>query len=216
MSRPDHLTAGERLRLMLLGWGAVGLSYAATGYWPRSATVLGESALDRAIAYTPQAIWLYLAFFLLIPATYLAAPPQRVRWLSRAMPCTAVVCGSVFLLYPTALDDSAYPASTQAGWSGALLRLLLASDTARNCLPSLHAALTLLCVAAWQQRDRAWRSAAVLALGAGICLSIVQLRRHLFIDLTAGLLAGALGGALACWLQARRAVAAPLEDPHAP
>lgn len=180
-----------RLRMMLFGWGSVGLVYFSTGAMTGPATVLAESAIDRMVPYNPSAIWLYLSFFILIPCTYLCAPIDRAGWLARSMPLAALVSGIVFVAFPTTLQ---YPQARFDGAGGSLLALLLANDTPRNCLPSLHAALTLLCVWALFDRRRLLRSALVILLGAGICLSVIQLRRHLSIDLAAGWLVGLASG----------------------
>ncbi len=185
---PDLIT---RLRLMLLGWGSVGVIYFTTGAMTGPATVLAESAIDRLIAYNPSAIWPYLAFFVLIPYAYLRADLQRARWLARSMPLAALVCGLVFVLMPTTLI---YPEPVIEGAGGWLLQLLLQNDSSRNCLPSLHAALTLLCVWALFDTRRKLHTAVVLLVGAGICFSVVQLRRHLTIDMAAGWLAGLASG----------------------
>lgn len=184
-----------RLLYLLAGWGSVGLVYFSSDLLQGPGVLLPETALDRAIRYTDSAIWLYLSFFILIPYAYLAAQPARVRWLARAMAISALICGTVFLLYPTTL---AYPPVGEgSAWSTQLLRALQAADSSQNCLPSLHGALTLLCVWALAERERPLRSLLVLALGLGIAYAIIALRRHVSIDLAAGLLAGMASGALA-------------------
>ncbi len=187
-----------RLRYMLLGWGCVGLIYFSTGLLEGPAAVLPQTAPDRLIAYNPGVIWLYLSFFVLIPYTYLAGPAARVPWLARSMQLCAVLAGAVFVLYPTTM---LYPPASVGGGAGAhMLALLLAGDSSRNCLPSLHGSLTLVCVWALLERARPLRSLCVLALGVVICYSIIALRRHVWIDLSAGLASGIACGALAAWI----------------
>ncbi|MEC5159731.1 MULTISPECIES: phosphatase PAP2 family protein [unclassified Janthinobacterium] len=204
------MTPWSRLRHLLLGWGGVGLVYFSTGFLGRPATVLPELALDRLIPYNPAGIWLYLSFFILIPYTYASVAPRRVRWLSRAMPLCAALSGVVFLLFPTTLN---YPPLAAGGADAQLLQLLLASDSSSNCLPSLHGALTVLCVWALCEPGRPLRAALALLLGLAICYSIIQLRRHLSIDLGAGVLAGLLCGAL---LKLRAPAPAPLFNRETP
>lgn len=180
-----------RLRLMLLGWGSVGLVYFSTGAITGPTTVLAESAIDRMVPYDPSAIWLYLSFFFLIPYAYLSASIERARWLAFSMPIAALISAIVFVVFPTTLQ---YPPARFDGAGGSLLALLLANDSPRNCLPSLHAALTLLCVWALLDARRVLRTALIVLLGAGICFSVVQLRRHLSVDLAAGWLVGLASG----------------------
>lgn len=181
------MTASTRLRHLILGWGAVGVVYTLTGLFQGQGATLPETALDRMIPFDPAGIWLYLSFFLLIPYAYFSVDAQRVLWLRRSMQGTALFCGLVFLLWPTTLR---YPPVSGAGIDVALLRLLQAGDSSQNCLPSLHGALTLLCVWALLDARRVLRSVLVLGVGVGICVSIIQLRRHVSIDLGAGLAAG--------------------------
>lgn len=189
------MTFFKRLLYLLAGWGSVGLVYFSSDLLQGQGVILPETMIDRAIAYSDAAIWLYLSFFVLIPYTYLVVSPARVRWLARAMAVSAVICGVVFLLYPTTL---AYPpVGDGMGWSTQVLRMLQTMDSTQNCLPSLHGALTLLCAWALFERDRPIRSALAVLLTLGICYAIIALRRHVSIDLGAGLLVGMAGGALA-------------------
>lgn len=163
----SSMTVRGRLLHLLAGWGSVGLVYFSSDLLQGQGVLLPETALDRAIPYSDAAIWLYLSFFILIPYAYLKADAARVRWLARAMALSALMCGVVFLLYPTTL---AYPpVGDGAAWSTQALRLLQAADSTQNCLPSLHGALTLLCAWALCERRHQFRSALAIALGAAIC-----------------------------------------------
>ena len=204
---PSSMTARGRLLHLLAGWGSVGLVYFSSDLLQGQGVLLPETAIDRAIPYTDAAIWLYLSFFILIPYAYLVADAARVRWLARAMALSALSCGVVFLLYPTTL---AYPPVGEgSAWSTQALLLLQAADSAQNCLPSLHGALTLLCVWALCDRRHLVRTALAVMLGLAICYAIIALRRHVSIDLAAGLTVGIAGGMLAKMqvsLTARRAI----------
>jgi membrane-associated phospholipid phosphatase len=207
MKSVDTMTLYSRLLHLLAGWGSVGLVYFSSDLLQGQGVLLPETALDRAIPYRDSAIWLYLSFFILIPYAYLAADAARVRWLARALALSAVLCGVVFLLYPTTL---AYPPVGEGNaWSTQALRMLQSFDSTQNCLPSLHGALTLLCVWALCDKRQPLRSALALVLGVAICYAIIALRRHVSIDLAAGLAVGIAGGMLAKMqvsLAARRAV----------
>lgn len=193
----------DRLRCMLLGWGSVGLAYSLGSALHAPGLRLPESALDRALPFTPGAVWPYLSFFVLIPLAYLACAPHRLSPLMRGMQACAVLCGLCFVLWPTTLD---YPPLVGDGWSVTLLRLLAAADSSHNCLPSLHGALSTLAIAALLDRDRPLRSALLLLWGALLAASIVMARRHLALDLGSGIVLGALVGVV----MARRAGPAPL------
>lgn len=201
-----------RLQAMLLGWGSVGLAYTLGGLLHRPGQLIAESALDQALPFTPLAVWPYLSFFVLVPWAYLACAPHRLTWLMRSMQGCALVCGAVFLLWPTTL---AYPSLDGPGLSLVVLRLLANSDSSHNCLPSLHGALSLLAIVALIERGRPARNALLLGWGVVMAASIVMARRHLALDLGAGIALGALVGMVVLrWLPHTPAVAAPASGPR--
>jgi len=190
-----------RLWQMLLGWGTVGIVYNLTDRLQGAGTLLPPSALDRAIPFSPSAIWLYLSFFLIVPAGYLLAPLQRIKWLTLAMQLTALGAGAVYLLWPTTM---AYPQNDGVGISAQLLAALTQVDSPQNCLPSLHMALTVLAVWALSDGERKMRTALWMLWGVAIAFSILQLRRHLFVDLAGGVLLALFAGWLALRMQTLR------------
>ncbi|AOE99748.1 acid phosphatase [Serratia marcescens] len=190
-----------RLWQMLLGWGTVGIVYNLTDRLQGAGTLLPPSALDRAIPFSPSAIWLYLSFFLIVPAGYLLAPLQRIKWLTLAMQLTALGAGAVYLLWPTTM---AYPQNDGVGISAQLLAALTQVDSPQNCLPSLHMALTVLAVWALSDGERKMRTALWMLWGVAIAFSILQLRRHLFVDLAGGALLALFAGWLALRMQTLR------------
>ena len=181
----------ERLRQLALGWGSVGLIYEFSGRVQGPGVRIAESALDRMIPFDPAGVWMYLSFFALIPAAYGFTDAARLRWLTRSMQACALVSGLVFVLWPTTLM---YPAIEGHTLSAAALQLLATNDSSQNCLPSLHAALTLLSVLALVDLRRKGWSALVVAWGLAILYAIVQTRRHLSADLFAGLVLAAVCG----------------------
>lgn len=178
-----------RLGMMVAGWGTVGLFYSIGRIAPGTAHVLHESALDRLVPFDASAIWLYLSFFLFVPVAYLCAAPARLKPLTRAMQWAAVLAGVVFVAWPTTLI---YPLVSSGTTGAAALRALVDFDSTRNCMPSLHGALTLLCLIAMWQRDRPWRTAFMCIWGLAVMWSVVAARRHLAVDLGAGLMLGVL------------------------
>ena len=179
-----------RLAAMAIGWGAVGVIYGISGLrGPESAFHLTPSAIDLWFRFDPTAIWAYLSFFLLVPLGYLASTPERLVWLMRAMVLCALGAGLVFAIFPTTMS---FPPTPTTGVSAGMLAALIRVDTLVNCLPSLHVALSLICAAALWDAKKPWRMVALIVWLAVICLSILQLQRHQFVDLLAG-------AALALW-----------------
>lgn len=182
-----------RLWHMLLGWGAVGVIYTLTDHLQSVGRIMTPSSLDCLIAFTPHAIWLYLSFFVVVPLGYFLTPLQRLSWLSRSMRLTAVGAGMIYLVWPTTM---VYPVDEGTTLSSTLLAALIQVDSAQNCLPSLHMALIVLAVWGISAARHTARTLVFIVWGAAIAYSILQLRRHLFIDVVSG---GALALA-AGWL----------------
>jgi hypothetical protein len=189
----------ERAELMAWGWGPIGIVYFGTSSSQQAgAHFLPASAVDRWFAFNPGAIWLYLSFFALPPLAYGLAHLSRARRLKWAMQISALGAGAVFILWPTTM---AFPEPSGETLSVALLRTLMRYDSMHNCLPSLHVTLTALSVwALWDGRASRslafWvRNLTLAAWGSSICVSILILHRHQFVDLLAG---GALA-AVAAW-----------------
>ena len=124
------------------------------------------------------------------------------------MQISAVVSGAVFLLWPTTLHypplaDGSLPASAQ--------RMLMAMDSSQNCLPSLHGALTVLSVWALADARKPIRTLLAAAWGLGVLYATIQTRRHVALDLSAGVAVGVLCGmAVRHWL-AQRALTLSIE-----
>jgi len=180
-----------RLKHMLLGWGCVGLIYNTADRWQSVGQVLQPGPIDRLIPFDPAGVWLYLSFFLLIPAAYFSCPEKRLIWLRSAFQLAALTAGAAFLAWPTTLS---YPAASGGTLSSSLLAALSQIDSAQNCFPSLHMALTVLAVWALHDDQRPAKNTLFWLWGLGIAFSIIQLRRHLFIDLLAGIALGLLVG----------------------
>lgn len=180
-----------RLRHMVLGWCAVGLVYGTCGALQGAGTVVPETALDRAIPFSAAGIWLYLSFFALIPLAYLLADARRLPWLERSMQACALVSGAVFLAWPTTLH---YPPLADGSLPASVQHLLISLDSSQNCLPSLHGALTLLSVWALAEARRPVRTLLAAAWGVGVLYATIQTRRHVALDLSAGVTVGLLCG----------------------
>ncbi|WP_426144019.1 phosphatase PAP2 family protein [Pseudomonas sp. DWP3-1-2] len=180
-----------RLWQMLLGWGSVGLIYTLTDHLQHAGQIMTPSSLDRMIEFSPHAIWLYLSFFVVVPLGYLLTPLDRVRWLSRAMRLTALGSGTVYLVWPTTM---VYPVDEGTTLSSIMLAALTYVDSAQNCLPSLHMALMVLAVWGVSAARRRVRTIVFILWVAAISYSILQLRRHLFLDVISGAAIALLSG----------------------
>lgn len=190
-----------RIKQMLFGWGSVGIVYTICDRLQGEGYRLTPLSIDTLIPFSPSAVWLYLSFFLIVPLGYLLTPRSHLPWLTRAMQLSALGAGMVYLLWPTTM---AYPPLVGNGVSSWLLGWLVYVDSSQNCFPSLHAALTILAVWAISARRRRWITAASVVWALAIAFSILQLRRHLFIDLVGGTLLAWGCGWLAAHLDWRK------------
>ncbi|MCC4040470.1 phosphatase PAP2 family protein [Escherichia coli] len=190
-----------RLKQMLLGWGTVGVIYNISDSLQGEGYQLTPSVIDNLIAFSPSAVWLYLSFFLLVPLGYLSAPLCHLRWLARSMQLSSLVAGLFYLLWPTTMQ---YPSFVQSGISADALNGLIAIDSSQNCFPSLHAALTLLAVWAIAKKGNRWLTLLSVVWAIAIAFSILQLRRHLFIDLVGGALMASICGWICATYEKRK------------
>lgn len=179
----------KRVRAMLVGWGSVGAVYWSCQLMQRPGQFLPETILDDTIGFHPWAVWLYLGFFVMVPCAYLFSDLERVPVLLRSMQVCAMIAGLCYLVWPSTLH---YPVIAGEGPSATVLRLLMRWDCSQNCLPSLHAALTLLSVCALWYRGQWYRKLWALSAGVSIVWAIIATRRHLSIDVGAGLILAAL------------------------
>lgn len=182
---------------LLLGWGSVGVIYHLVDRLQGAGQVILPSWVDKMIPFSASAIWLYLSFFLIIPLGYFLAPLNAVRWLARSMQLAALGAGAVYLIWPTTLIAPTEPGS---GMASSLLNALIAVDSAQNCLPSLHMTLTVLAVWAVAKSRHTLTTLIFILWGIAIAFSILQLKRHLFIDLVGGMVLASVTGVLAYWM----------------
>ena len=193
-------TGFYRAGQLLLGWGFVGVIYHLTDNLQGTGQVIAPSWIDNKIPFSASAIWAYLSFFLIIPAGYFLAPLNAVRWLARSMQLAALGAGLIYLLWPTTVDT---PPDSGLGIESMLLKQLVAVDSAQNCFPSLHIALTLLAVWAIAKSRRNLMTLVFILWGGTIAFSILQLKRHLFIDLVGGVVLALAAGVLVSWIMGR-------------
>ena len=165
----------------------VGTVYSLFSWRNAPATLLPQGLLERLVPFDPSGIWVYLSFFLLVPLTFYLVPLRATRRLCRAMQYSALVSGLLFWLYPSTLH---YPRATGGDLASRVWRLLHDADSGQNCLPSLHGALTVICVCALLQCGPRWRRLLALLWGLAIAWSVLQTRRHLGVDLLAGMVLG--------------------------
>jgi membrane-associated phospholipid phosphatase len=173
-----------------IGVGGTGMLYALGSLRMLEPHVLSECALDRLIGYHPGATGLYISFFVMQALAFYAVPASQRAALTGGFLFCAATAFCVFVFWPTTLVQPAVGAATSG------LGLVRLFDTPANCLPSLHAALSVLSAAALSVRASRLRAAGATVWAIAICWSAIATRQHLSIDISAG---AALGGC-AAWV----------------
>lgn len=195
----DHLN--YRLKWMLFGWGFVGIMYIASHYVQQQGLILPLTWVDVWLPYQQWALWPYLSFFVLIPWAYLRGNIQLIQWLAHAMQLSAVLAAVLYFLYPTTMK---YPTIDASTFNGQILQVLVEIDSRQNCLPSLHAALALLAVISLVDRRKFGCTLLYVLWFIIISLSIIILRRHLFVDWLLGSYLALFAGWYVAWFPNRK------------
>lgn len=173
-----------RLLYLLIGWLPAGLIYMASGFVNGNLWIVPESRVENFISFSPVGVWLYLMFYVYIPYTFLTANESKIKILCSSFVLSSVISGIIFVLFPSSIR---YPDFEINGGSAWCLDFVRDYDTEQNCFPSLHGSLITLCtIANWEKLKRL-RSYTCIILTIAIFYSIIQIRRHVFIDLTAGI-----------------------------
>ena len=162
-------------------------SAALSGY----AFTLPETYIDHLIQFQDGAIGVYISFFILIFVAFLRAPIEQVYYLTWSIPLASCIASCIFLLYPTKV--LMLPMTSHGAWGFTLTALHLL-DTPKNCLPSLHAAISVICANALIDRHPLLRFQWLLMVTwvGLICWSAIAIRQHVLLDITAGLVLGVL------------------------
>lgn len=210
-NRPWYLQASGRLAI-LLPLKAIGTMTFMVAFFFGYFTVLRNplndpvtmpiTVVDQWVGFTPGAFTAYVSLWL-----YVSLPPAFLTSRANLLRFTvwiAALCGFclvLFLLFPTQI-----PASSIDFTQFPRMAFLKGVDAGGNACPSLHVA-TAVFAAFWLDRLGRAISAPVLLrwVTATHCLlilwSTMAIRQHVFLDVLAGLLVGAVFA----WLSLRRA-----------
>lgn len=145
-------------------------------------TVMRAGIVDQSIPFAPNAVWLYLSLYLLMPiAPLLMQRREELMRYAGGMAGATFLATIVFIFWPTICLRPEVPSPSGA------YPLLVAIDRPFHAFPSLHACFavySVLCARItgfplWS-RLILWTWAALIAYGA------LATKQHVFIDLIAG------------------------------
>lgn len=177
------MTSKARILYTLAGWFTAAFIYIFCGAMNGKEWVIQETLIDKVIPFDASGIWLYLAFYIFIPYAFFTVDMRGLKTLSIAFIVTSILSGVVFICLPSTI---VYPQINADSVSSRLLAFVSRNDTERNCFPSLHASLIALCMFSLISHASALRRFAVIVLALAMFYSIIQVRRHVFIDLAGG------------------------------
>ena len=140
--------------------------------------------VDLRIPFNPNAVWLYLSLYLLMPiAPLLMQEREDLLRYARGIVAATIVAAIVFIFWPTLCPRP-------SGNSNAAYQLLTAIDRPLHAFPSLHACFAVYS-ALYARFPFRWLWVALICYGA------LATKQHMLVDLIAGSLLGLMAYAFA-------------------
>lgn len=166
----------------------VGVPYTATQYvdlFP--ATMMPQTAIDRAIPFSDTSIWIYLSMYVFMPLMLLMIAERyelsRYLW---GIGAIGLLSCLVFFFFPTGVERP--HDINEMHW---LYRFIVTIDKPVNACPSLHASQCFYCamlghvMSKQLPRPTIWRIIIWVWLAA-ILYTTLSTRQHVFVDIFAG------------------------------
>lgn len=155
--------------------------------------LLSMTAVDEALPFSLESVWVYLSAYVMIYLTFLLSPEvERANRLVWSFLTLTLLGSLVFWIFPTTYPRADFPIPPgAAGWSVEVFRHMRGLDEPANCLPSLHVGISFLCSFVFLP-DRRRLFLTWFAWAVAIWISTMTTKQHYFVD-------GALGLVLA-WL----------------
>ena len=142
-----------------------------------------DNAFEQAIPFLPWTIWIYFSFFIFIGSTVFRVDKELFLRFVAASALAALIAWSVVLLLPISFYRPD-PALIDNELYRRIFTFVHESDPSHITFPSLHVAVTWVCVVLlWHRPGRSWR----LALGVAISLSTLFTKQHLISDVIGGI-----------------------------
>jgi membrane-associated phospholipid phosphatase len=141
--------------------------------------------------FVPATVLGYLSIYLLMMAPpFILGTRRELRALAQTLIVVITCAGLGFLLLPVA---TAFPAPKPMGYWQGPVQFAKAVALEHNLLPSLHVAMSVVCVAIYTRKTR-WLGKFVLwSWALGIGLSTLLLHQHYLLDVVTGWLLGLAG-----------------------
>jgi membrane-associated phospholipid phosphatase len=140
--------------------------------------------LELSIPFIPEAVLIYMSlYFLLIVAPFILRRPREFLKLALTLDAVILVAGIGFLLLPAQL---AFPRPVNLGAFPNLFRFADQLNLDYNLVPSLHVALSVVCVATFAGRAGTIAKTLLWGWAAAIAGSTLLTHQHHLLDVVAG------------------------------
>jgi len=153
-------------------------------------TVITESAFDSWLGFAPNAVWIYLSLFLLMPiAPMQMQNRQQLDRYALGVVAMSLSADLIFLFWPTAI------VRPPAGAANVLYSVLITWDRPLNAFPSLHAAMAVFSACCCEQIfSRVGRSGLgrllIWTWALAIIGAMLLTKQHVALDALGGILLG--------------------------
>lgn len=171
-----------------------GLFYGGVGFLPwLQPYLIQENILDKWIGFHIYSIYVYISFFFLIWYCFMRFSAKEVSELSIIIPISAFFAAIFYLICPTTIVGVSQILDIEISdkLTHFLYYLLNKNDTHMNCLPSLHGAITVMCLDyLLRTKDIFLMKLLYIIWSISICWSAIAIRQHLSLDIILGMVYG--------------------------
>lgn len=186
----DHLRYFAFLALAQTIW--FGLIYGGADFLTARRTLRLQVHLkvEEKLPFIPAAVVIYVSIYILFCAIPFILQTRRQLKALAITQALVTLCGGIcFLLFPAELD---FPVPRDLGMCAGLFRFADWQNLNYNQVPSLHVALSVVCVAAFASRAAATGKIFLWLWVAAISVSAVLTYQHHILDVISGFILGIL------------------------
>ena len=191
--RPSNIGSKEYRHLfLLLSWIAYFLAYFLTeNLIPESACHVIHSTVDDLIPFLPGFVMVYVFWYILVFASllyFLLYDIKSFKYLQTYIMWTQIIAVIIYIVYPSV--QYLRPTDMQVtGFFTWVLNIIYTADTPTGVCPSLHVGYSIAIASAWLEKKDAplWCKIFVTVMVMLICISVMFVKQHSFIDVIAAL-----------------------------
>lgn len=154
----------------------------------RSLRVRLHFDFEHMLPFVPSAVWVYSSVFLLFySAPFILRRREELRRLAGRMAVVTLIGGFGFVVLPAELG---FPYPAEFGSGGPIFRLADQMNLDYNHLPSLHVALSAVCVSAYSIHASKLGQFLLWGWVIAVAVAAVLTYQHHLLDVITGLLLG--------------------------